>query len=69
MPLNHQGSLIGFVVVARSRAQFNAGIARGDPATMKAAWQRFYTRGELPEATDDKPVDHTVRRRLKEPRE
>lgn len=53
----------------RSRAQFNAAIARGDPATLKAAWQRFYFRGEQPEAGHEPAVDHTTRRRLKEPRE
>ncbi len=33
---------------------------------MKAAWQRYYFRGELPEETAGKaPAAHTNRRRLK----
>ena len=52
----------------RTRGAFNAALARQDPATMKAAWQRFYFRGELPEETDAKPVDHVTRRRLAEPK-
>ena len=51
----------------RSRALFGNSVARGDPDAVKAAWQRFYFRGEAPEQAGDKPVDHVNRRRLTTP--
>ena len=32
---------------------------------MKAAWQRYYFRGELPDDTGPAPKAHTNRRRMK----
>jgi hypothetical protein len=53
---------------AKKRIQFNARLFRGDPDAMKAAWQRFYFRGEAPEApAEARPVDHVNKRRLSAP--
>jgi uncharacterized protein DUF6065 len=49
----------------RQRDEFNKALSRREPEAMKAAWQRFYFRGELPEATGPAPAAHTNRRRLK----
>ena len=51
----------------RTRTQFNARLFRGDPDAKRAAWQRFYFRGELPDEIEDKPIDHVNKRRLKPP--
>ena len=53
---------------ANRRAEFNARLFRQDPETMKAAWQRYYFRGEMPEETDYKPKDHVNKRRMQTPR-
>jgi len=47
------------------RADFNARIAKRDPATMKEAWQRYYFRGEMPDETGPGPTAHVNKRRLK----
>ena len=52
----------------RQRSAFNKGIFKGDPETVKAAWQRFYFKGEVPENEDVKPEGHVNKRRLKAPR-
>jgi hypothetical protein len=50
----------------KQRDDFNKALFRGDPEAVKAAWQRYYFRGELPEETGAKPpAAHTNRRRLK----
>ncbi len=49
-------------------AAFNAGIEKGNPTTLKEAWQRFYFRGELPEDTGPAPKDHVNKRRMKRTR-
>jgi len=49
----------------KQRGQFNARLAKGDPQTIKEAWQRFYFKGELPEETGPAPADHVNKRRLK----
>jgi hypothetical protein len=50
------------------RTLFNAKLLKRDPQTMKEAWQRFYFKGELPEAAGAAPKDHVNKRRLKSPR-
>jgi hypothetical protein len=52
----------------KSRGEFNASLARQEPGAVKAAWQRFYLRGELPQAESGaRPNEHVIRRRMKEP--
>jgi hypothetical protein len=53
---------------AKQRTQFNDRLFRRDPEAVKAAWQRFYFRGELPDEGADKPKDHVNKRRLAAPR-
>ena len=50
------------------RAEFYERLRKGDPETVKEAWQRFYFRGELPEGTGTAPKNHVNKRRLKAPR-
>jgi hypothetical protein len=49
----------------RQRDEFNRQLAKGEPEALKSAWQRFYFRGELPEATGPAPAAHVNKRRLK----
>jgi hypothetical protein len=53
---------------ARRRHQFNERLFRKDPETTKAAWQRYYFRGEMPNEADPKPEGHVNKRRLAVPR-
>jgi hypothetical protein len=53
--------------VAR-RAEFYERLRKGDEATIKEAWQRFYFRGEMPDDTGPAPKRHVNKRRLKAPR-
>ena len=53
---------------AKQRTRFNDRLFRRDPEAVKAAWQRFYFRGELPEEIDYKPEGHVNKRRLQGPR-
>ena len=48
------------------RSSFNKKLYEGEPETVKAAWQRYYFRGEEPE-TGAKAVDHVNKRRLAAP--
>ena len=50
------------------RAEFNERLRRGDPETVREAWQRFYFRGEMPDDKGLAPKTHTNKRRLKAPR-
>ena len=50
------------------RSEFNTKIFRGDEETIKAAWQRFYFKGEVPDNVGVGPTDHVNKRRLKSPR-
>ena len=50
------------------RSEFNTRLEKGDPETVKEAWQRFYFRGELPENTGPQPKAHVNKRRMKSPR-
>lgn len=68
-PLENDEELHGqYQAWAKQRTQFNDRLFRRDPDAVKAAWQRYYFRGELPEETDYKPKDHVNKRRLKSPR-
>ena len=50
------------------RSDFNQRLYQREPEAMKAAWQRYYFKGEVPDDTDFKPKDHVNKRRLKAPR-
>ena len=52
----------------RQRSEFNARLMKQEPEAMREAWQRFYFKGELPEATGPAPKEHVNKRRLKTPR-
>jgi hypothetical protein len=52
----------------RQRTDFNTRLASGDPDAAKEAWQRFYFKGEIPEALGTAPATHANKRRLKTPR-
>ena len=62
--LRHQ-----YDVWEKHRSEFNQRIFRGDPEATKAAWQRYYFKGEFPEelATPG-PEGHVNKRRLKTPK-
>ncbi len=53
------------------RAEFNQKLFEGEPAAMKAAWQRYYFRGQEPGQTPGaegaKQEDHVNKRRLAAP--
>jgi hypothetical protein len=53
---------------ANQRAAFNIKLFKGEPETVKAAWQRYYFRGEAPGEPEFKPVDHVNKRKLAAPR-
>jgi hypothetical protein len=48
----------------KQRGDFNRRLARQDPEAVKAAWQRYYFKGELPDELGEAP-DHVNKRRLK----
>ena len=50
------------------RSEFNTKIFKGDEETIKAAWQRFYFKGEVPDSVGATPSEHVNKRRLKSPR-
>ena len=50
------------------RAAFNERLHAREPEAIKAAWQRYYFRGEVPDETGVKSKDHVNKRRLKAPR-
>ena len=50
------------------RANFNSKLFKGDPETIKEAWQRFYFKGEMPDDAGPAPKAHVNKRRLKSPR-
>jgi hypothetical protein len=52
----------------KQREQFNERLHQREPEAIKAAWQRYYFRGELPDESGEKPKDHVNKRRLKAPR-
>ncbi|MBL8556279.1 MAG: hypothetical protein JNL41_18540 [Phenylobacterium sp.] len=62
--LRHQ-----YDVWEKHRSEFNQKIFRGDPEATKAAWQRYYFKGEFPEeANAPNPEGHVNKRRLKTPK-
>ena len=53
----------------KHRSEFNKKIFQLDPEATKAAWQRYYFKGEFPpEIENEAPKDHVNKRRLKTPR-
>jgi hypothetical protein len=50
------------------REAFNTRLAKGDPVTVKEAWQRFYFKGEIPDEAGPAPKAHVNKRRLKTPK-
>jgi hypothetical protein len=68
-PLARNADLLGqYTAWEQHRTEFNAKIYRGDPEATKEAWQRFYFRGEYPDAVAEPPKDHVNKRRLKAPK-
>jgi hypothetical protein len=53
---------------ARRRDDFNAKLYKREPETVKAAWQRYYFRGETPDGSGEKAKDHVNKRRLAAPK-
>jgi len=53
---------------AKQRTEFNIKLFKGEPETVKAAWQRYYFRGEAPGDPDFKPAEHVNKRKLATPR-
>ena len=47
---------------------FNTRLFKRDAGAVKAAWQRYYFKGEYPEDVAPARDDHVNKRRLKEPR-
>ena len=45
------------------RDDFNMRIQKSDPAAMKEAWQRYYFKGEMPDAAGPAPKAHVNKRR------
>jgi hypothetical protein len=54
-----------YEVWMRERSTFNTRLAKGDPETVREAWQRYYFRGEVPDQVGPAPKDHVNKRRLK----
>ena len=50
---------------SRSREDFNKRLAEREPEALRSAWQRYYMRGETPDAA--KAETHVTRRKLAEP--
>jgi hypothetical protein len=61
--LRHQ-----YDVWEKHRSEFNQKIFRQDPEATKAAWQRYYFKGEFPEDIAPAPEGHVNKRRLKTPK-
>jgi hypothetical protein len=49
----------------REREGFNKRLAQQDPQAVREAWQRYYFKGEIPDALGPAPADHVNKRRLK----
>jgi len=50
------------------RTEFNERLHAREPEAIKAAWQRYYFKGEVPDDSGFVPKDHVNKRRLKAPR-
>ena len=57
-----------YVAWHKQRETFNTKLSKGDPATVKEAWQRFYFKGEIPDEAGPAPKAHVNKRRLKTPK-
>jgi len=57
-----------YMVWEKHRTEFNQKIFRQDPEAMRAAWQRYYFKGEFPEEVAPAREDHVNKRRLKAPK-
>jgi Family of unknown function (DUF6065) len=68
--MNNHPELLGqYVAWEKQRAEFNKKIFRADPEATKAAWQRYYFKGEFPEEVEaPAPEGHVNKRRLKAPK-
>jgi len=67
-PLNSESELgQRFEAWKDMRAKFNQKLFEGEPAAVKAAWQRYYFRGEEPTEGAAKQEDHVNKRRLAAP--
>lgn len=51
---------------SQARNAFNAGLAKGDPETVKQGWQRTYMHGQTLDG-DKVPLKHATKRRMKAP--
>jgi hypothetical protein len=51
-----------------SRDGFNKKLAEHDKDAVKAGWQKYYFKGEMPDNLGEAPPDHMNRRRLKTPK-
>lgn len=51
----------------RSRGEFNKQLERGEPEAAQQGWQKFYVRGEMPEAGVKAPDSHQSKLRLPQP--
>ena len=47
------------------RDDFNTRLRKGDPDTVREAWQRYYFKGEMPDETSPGPKAHVNKRRLR----
>ncbi|HVN00683.1 MAG TPA: DUF6065 family protein, partial [Caulobacteraceae bacterium] len=64
--LEQDESLFGqYEAWRKQRDEFNKALFRREPEAVKAAWQRYYFRGEMPEESGPTPKAHTNRRRMK----
>jgi hypothetical protein len=52
---------------ARRRDDFNTKLFKREPDAVKAAWQRYYFRGEEPGEVETAAIDHVNKRRLAAP--
>ena len=68
-PLESDEALRGqYEAWSTKRDEFNRRLHHRDPEAVKAAWQRFYFKGEMPDESGDKPAAHVNKRRLAAPR-
>lgn len=52
---------------SQARNDFNAGLAKGDPETVKQGWQRTYMHGQTLDG-EKVPLKHATKRRMKTPK-
>ena len=49
---------------SNKRADFNERLHQREPEAMKAAWQRYYFKGEIPDDAGPAPKSHVNKRRM-----